>query len=302
MKKHVALILMVALVAGWSNTVWAQAVQLCDQPSLAQATSPPALSSPLVPGASALKLAYHAVFPGGSLNCFMDRIHSTPQALQEGDGQVPGQTSSFTPGTQGKVLHLTTPDAIPLIPGDPDANTQTSSVGLFSTGLNFGPGTFFSTRATFVRPNGPFGGKSWAVTLNARTGDKNDLGTEKRLNMTLRFRSGVATLNAFENGQLLKSTPVPAPVYNSIVSSSQPFTLELIVSRITGKGAAILTTAGASPLPLQFGLSSFRSTSGPVISAVGPALANCCAAGKSASVELTDFQILAHPSTLPPHS
>lgn len=302
MKKHVALILTAALVAWWLNAVRAQAAPLCDQTSLAHATSPPALSPPLVPGAPALKLVYHGAFSGGSLNCFMDRIHSTPQALQQGDGQVPGQTSNSSAGAQGIVLHLTTPDPIPLIPGDPDGNTQTSSVGLFSTGLNFGPGTFFSTRATFVRPNGPFGGKSWAVTLNARTGDKNDLGTEKRLNMTLRFRSGIATLNAFENGQLLKSTPVPAAVYNSIVSSSQPFTLELIVSRVTGRGAAILTTAGASPLPLQFGLTSFGSISGPVISAVGPALANCCAPGKSTSVELTDFQILVHPSTLPPHS
>ena len=273
----------------------------CDQSSLAKARAPTPVSPPLVPGVPALKLAYHAIFPGGSLNCFMDRIHSTPQALLRGDGQVAGQTSSSTVGTQGIVLHLTTPDPIPLIPGDPEGNTQTSSLGLFSTGLSFGPGTFFSTRATFVRPNGPFGGKSWAVALNARTGDEDDLGTETRLNMTVRFKAGAATLNAFEAGDSRGSVPVPTTTYGAIVSSSQPFTLELMVSRITGKGAAILTTAGAVPLYLKFTLSTFGSTSGPTISTIGPALANCCAAGKTASVELTDFQVLTHPSKLPPH-
>jgi hypothetical protein len=303
MKKLITFFLAVSFFGAESNAAppVPGSSRSCDQSSLAQVVAPAPVSPPLVPGAPALKLAYHAIFPGASLSCFMDRIHSTPQALEQGEGQVAGQSSSFTAGTLGVVLHLTTPDPIPLIPSDPDGNTQTSSVGLFSTGLNFGPGTFFSARATFVGPNGPFGGKSWAVTVNARTGGKQDLGTATRLNMTLRFKGGTAALNAFEAGDSRGSTPVPMATYNAIVSSSQPFTLELMVSRITGKGAAILTTAGAVPLYLTFALSTFGSTSGPVISAVGPALANCCAAGKTASVEVTDFQILAHPSTLPPH-
>lgn len=298
MKKLMVLFLTVSFFTAQSNA--APPVRgssgPCDQASLGQAPKPPAAAPPLVPGAPALKLAYHAIFPGGSFNCFMDRIHSTPQALERGDGQVADQTSSFTAGTQGIVLHLTTPNPIPLIPGDADANTQTSSVGLFSTGLSFGPGTFFSARATFMAPKGPFGGKAWAVALNARTGGKQDLGTETRLNTTLRFKGDAATLNAFEAGVARGSTPVPMGTYNSIVGSSRPFTLELMVSRITGKGAAILTTPGAAPLYLTFGLSTFGSTSGPAISAVGPALANCCAAGKNASVQVTAFQILVHPS------
>lgn len=302
MLKPIALFLAVMFLAERSSAAPPAPVASgsCDQSSLAQAPATTTVSPPLVPGAPALKLAYHAIFPGGSLNCFMDRIHSTPQPPLQGDGQVAGQASSYTAGTQGILLRLTTPDPIPPIPGDP-GNTQTSSVGLFSTGLSFGPGSFFSARATFVRPNGPFGGKSWAVALNARTGGKDDLGTETRLNMTVRFKGGAATLNAFEAGDPRGSVPIPTSTYNAIVNSSQPFTLELMVSRITGKGAAVLTTAGADPLYLKFALSTFGSASGPTISAVGPALANCCAAGKTASVELTDFQILAHPSTLPPH-
>lgn len=295
MKQFIALVL--ALSIFWQPAAAAP----CDQSSLAEAPSPTAATPPPVPGAPALKLAYHVIFQGASLDCFLDRIHATPQALEKGDGQVAGQSSSFTAGTQGIVLNLTTPDPIPLIPGVSDGNTQTSSVGLFSTRVNFGPQTFFSARATFGGPKGPFDRKAWAVALNARTGGKNDLSAETRLNMTLRFRSGTATLNAFEAATPRGSKAVPPATYSKIVTESQPFTLELIVSRITGKGAAILTTAGADPLTLTFSLGSFGSASGPVITAVGPSVANCCNPGTTTSVEVTDFQILAHPSTLPPH-
>jgi len=273
----------------------------CDQSTLANAPAPAQISPPLVPGAPALQLAYHATFTGGSLDCFMDRIRPTPQALQKGDGQVPGETVSFTGGTQGLVLGLTAPSPIPPIPGHAADDTQTPSVGVFSTGLNYGPGTFFSARATFKAPNGPFGDGAWAVGLNARTGGKDDLWSEHRLNVTLKFKKGAASLNVFDDGASAGTSPVPAGFYKSIISSSQPFTIELIVNRMPGLGAAILTTAGAAPVTLQFALKNFGPKSGPVVNAIGPALATCCVEAMPLSVELTDFQILVHPST-PPRS
>lgn len=305
MKKLILFFLAVAFVAGRSNAAPPDPGPNapCDQSSLAHATSPPTVSPPLVPGAPALQLSYHAIFPGGSLNCFIDRIHPTPQALQQGDGQVPGEIVAFPPGTQGIVISLTAPAIFPPIPGDPSGDTQTASAGLFSTDLHYGPGTFFSARATFIRPSGPFGGAAWAVTLNARTGGNEDLGSEKRLNVTLKFKKNAASLNVFENGNPRGNTPtpVPQPVYKAIVNTLQPFTLELMVSRITGRGAAILTTAGNPPVSLAFSLTDFGSTSGPVTTAVGPALATCCVPAAALSVELTDFQIFEHPSTLRPH-
>lgn len=295
MKKLIELLLAVTLFAGRAIA------GPCDQTALAHAPAPPAISPPLVQGAPALQLAYHAIFPGGSLSCFLDRIHPTPQALQQGDGQVPGAAVTLTPGTQGLVLGLTAPAPIPPIPGHAANDTQTPSVGVFSTGLNYGPGTFFSARATFIRPRGLFSGAAWAVTLNARTGGNNDPWSEARLNVTLKFKKGAASLNAFDSGAAAGTKTVPAGVYSSIVTSSQPFTIELMVSRKTGKGAAILTTAGSDPVTLQFALSNFGPKSGPIIQAVGPALATCCLASVPLSVELTDFQILVHPST-PPHS
>jgi hypothetical protein len=298
MKKLVALLLPFSVLAGPSISGPTAAAQsgpspTCDQSSLSQLPTPSAGPPPAgqAPGSIPLKMVYHATFPGGSLNCFIDAIHSTPQPLEEGDAQVAGETTTFTPGTQGLVLGLTAPSAVP--------DDATPSVGLFSTGLAYGPGSFFLVRATFIRPSGPFGGKAWAVALNARTGDKNDLGTDTRLNVTVRFKKGAATLNVFEAGELLKSDVVPASAYDSIVTSPQPFTLELLVNRITGKGAATLTAAGADPQRLSFSLSRFGAKSGPVIQAVGPSLANCCNPGVPVSVEVTDFQIWALPRTMP---
>jgi hypothetical protein len=225
----------------------------------------------------------------------MDRIHKPPQPPEEGDGQVAGEIPTFSGGTNGLKLGVTTPDSIPLIdPGNPGLGTQTSTAGVFTTGLSYGPGTVFSTRATFIRPIGPFDGKAWSVALNARTGDKNDRWTDDRLNVTFKFKNSGATLNVYEEDRVQGSVAVPTPVYNSIVSNSspQPFTLELLVDRVTGHGVAILTATAAAPQKLPFSLWKFRAEDGPKIEAVGPSLANCCMAGTTVSVEVIDFQIL----------
>ena len=293
MKKIIAPFLALAFVAG-------PAYAACDQSALANAPASPVISPPLVPGTPALKLAYHAIFTGGTSSCFLDRIHTPPQAPQEGDGQVPGQTRTFTPTSRGLVIGLTAPKPIPPIAGHAPDDTQTPSAGVFATGLNYGPGTFFSTRATFVAPRGLFDGAAWAVTLNARTGGSNDLGSEARLNVTLKFKKGTASLNAYDGGTKANSTDIPKDVYTSIVSSLQPFTMEMMVSRKTGRGAAVLTTAGSAPVMLQFALTNFGKKSGPVVQAVGPAIATCCLEAVPLSVELTDFQILEQPSTPSP--
>ncbi len=241
------------------------------------ATKPTATSSVFRP-------VYRAKFPDASLSCcFWDRLH----ALEKGDGHVAGAIPTFTEAHHTLALGITAPDPIPL--------DETPSVGIFSTGLNFGPGTVFAVRATFQRPNGPhIADQAWAVGLVARTGGKDDLGSETRLTTTFKVKGDSAVLNV--QGITVKPTgnEISKEVYDKIVTeaSHQPFTLELLVDRTTGKGIATLTS-GRYALPLSFTMSKFQASSGPVITAVGATLANCCAPGKTATVEVTDFEISA---------
>lgn len=300
MKKLIALSLAIPFLAGPPLPGHFAAAQpspspTCDRSSLQLSAPRPAGPPPAgqPPGSIPLKLAYHAIFPGGSRDCFIDYIHAPPQPVEEGDAQLPGQVSTFTAGSRGLILGLTPPFSFP--------DDATPSVGLFSTSLNYGPGAFFLVRATFVGPNGPLDGKAWAVGLNAREGDKNDVGSVARLNLTLRFKKNAASLNVYENGDPRGSIAVLTPAYDAIVSTSapQPFTLELLVNRITGKGTATLITSGTPPQALPFTLKVYTATSGPVVQAIGPSLANCCVPNTRVSVEVIDFQIWALPRTTP---
>jgi hypothetical protein len=276
---------------------------LCDSSS--PLTEVPKFSaSPLggVPGATPFQTAYHATFPSGRLDCgYMDRIHSTPQPMKPGDGKVAGATVTDSPiTTGGRLLGLTPPNPIP--------DDKTPSAAISSTDLPFGPGTVFTARATFRNPIGPHLApaadhtNAWALSISARDGNEADLATDNRLAVTFKVKNQTATLNIVDTGYSgpPRSKSVDPAIYASIFGTSgaspKPFTIELYVNRQTGKGSASLAgpaveAAGAGSVDLPFDIYAFPPTSGPIIKALGPTIANCCAWGQAVNVEITDFEI-----------
>jgi hypothetical protein len=300
MKKPIALLLPFSLLAG-CGTQGPGYVQ-CDS---SQWDDAPSKTSPFAPTAGPrrnvpFRVVYHATFPGGALDCgYLDLIHATAQPLKEGDGQVADQSHNLSASPSGKLkLSLTAPDSIP--------EKETPSVGVFSTDLNFGPGSVFTVRVTFQRPDGPRIPKTpdwtnaWAVGVAARTGDKEDLGSHKRLGVTLRFRDQDGILSVQES-QLADNLPphnlgqfvIPQEYTDKLFSTSPllSFTLELHVNRQEGSGAATLTVPGVYSKQLLFDTRTFLKESGPSITTVGATLANCCAPGWNVNTEVHDFQI-----------
>jgi hypothetical protein len=299
MKKLITLALPMVLLAGCDT----------DRPgyvSCDASPEPPGQTSPYaaIPGAKKIdpfRTVYHAEFPGGSLECgYLDLIHDSPMAMKEGYGEVTGQTQDTYASDGGKLtLSLTAPDKIP--------KDATPSIGVFSTDLDFGPGSVFFVRATFHGPEGPRIPESgaytnaWSVGVVARTGDERDLGANKRLGITLRFRDKDGILSVQESNltddetHLLKENfKIPEWITDKIVRTAGTtpltITLELQVDRQTGSGQATLT-AGTYTKSVQFEMLTFQSKSGPVIKTVGATLANCCAPGWNVKTDVHDFQI-----------
>jgi hypothetical protein len=291
---------------------------LCDRPLPRQQLYTAPILGAQILGATPLQTVYHATLPNGSLVCgYWDAIHSPPQPLKPGGNQLAGTTDIIhaPAGDSAFKLGLTAPSHIDV---DPITNfpKDTSSVGLFSTAVSFGPGAVFSLRVTFQNPCGPHlapvsGGLSnaWAVSIAASEGDERDLGTDRRLWVTFRIKGKGATLNVWETGtdEPLKADTVNPAIYKAIFGDPEtcgtghkPFTLTLYVNRATGSGVASLAgpalevamsqDRNVKPLDLPFNMHLF-GTSGPVIETVGTTLANCCSEGAPISVEVTDFQI-----------
>lgn len=236
-----------------------------------------------------LRPVYHAKFKDGSLDCciLVDRIHAPDKVpLEKGQSGV-GEIAQWTEGHGALALTLTAPNSIP--------ENANPSMGIFSTGLDFGPGKIFLVRATFQRPRAPAGlFNGWAVGLAARTGGKDDLYAETRLGVTLTFKNGSAELRFREGDKTansIKFNPDHQDVYDKIMNDAQPFTLELRVDRKAGKGAVTLITRGGFSPRIDFDPAVFKASDGPPITAVGATLANCCGEGKQVDVEVTDFQI-----------
>jgi hypothetical protein len=160
--------------------------------------------------------------------------------------------------------------------------------------VHFDVGSRFKLRATYIAPVGPQGTVQWAVGLNAKTGDEDDLPNDTRLAATLQSRGSVARLGV--NG--LATPPnlpfLPQDIFDAIYSPTdpQPFTLELEVDRITGAGTASLKV-GDTVVSHDFQTSAFQEDSGPAITSVGPSIAIVNAPGQSATVRVRDFEIYA---------
>jgi hypothetical protein len=233
-----------------------------------------------------LRLGYLASFENGSLQPALDQFDFG--ALQAGHSQDPNNFPSWTQGGGDLVMRVTRPA---------DLVGGVASVGVFATeNVNFGPGTVFEARATFVKPVGPHGSTDiWAMVVGARTGDNDDLFSETRVGVSLQVRGTSLRFNSPGGGP---GTDLPPEVYNEIFSPTdpQPFTLELLVDRINGSGKVSIKV-GDRVFSRAVIFPAFPASSGPAITAVGPSLGIVSAPGQTASVHVREFRIYAPSSS-----
>ncbi len=304
MKKPIALLLVASCLSGCGQAP--DASNRADRPandarpSAIPASAPcdpagPPAEEPAAPGAPKAgipgKTVLYATFPEGSLVCgYWDGIHAPPQPLVIGHGQVDGSDPSGTPTDDGLLLSVTAPGTIP---GD-----KTPSVGVFSTNVDFGPGSVFSVQATFQNPTISFldpSARAWATSVTARTGGQDDLKSEARLSVTVRVKGTAASMNIIEidqnGGGPLDNQVIDGELKANIFEKHLPYTIRLSVDRTTGKGQATLTSGNQTLSSKTFDLAIFLPNSGPIISAVGPAVANCCVPGAKVTVLVSDFRI-----------
>ncbi len=226
-----------------------------------------------------LELGYLAGFTHGSLEPTLDRFDLG--VLEQGHSQHSGNNPQWIPNGGDVVLKVTRPA---------DLVGSVASVGVFATSLNFGPGTVFKASATFIRPKGPDGSTDvWAMVLGARTGDKEDLFEETRVAATLQVRGTSLRFNAPGSGS---PGPDVSEVYNEIFAADDPtpFTLELMVDRISGAGRVSLIV-GERVYSRAVSFPGFPIDTVPVITAVGPSVGIAAGSGKTASVQLREFRM-----------
>ena len=250
------------------------------------------------PPAGAVKAPnYWTKFEGLGCCIVVDSLHTDPKALQPGRGDA-GETAAWIGKSDALRMELKAPN--PLQPYDA-TSSKTPSMGIFKTGQNFGPGTHFSTSATFRHPEGRMDGPAWTVVVVARTGNAPDLMNLGRLQLSLRVRNGVH-LRVQEGPDAPNAGPIPGAAtpdfgpgdtaYKEIYLEHKPFTLRLDVDRKSGKGIATLTTATQEfPIPFEMGL--FKKDQGAPLTTVGVAIANNIP-GETVAVEVTDIMIARH--------
>jgi hypothetical protein len=232
--------------------------------------------------ADELQLAYLVNFHNGALEPSVDK-HGF-KAMAKGHSEILNSNPTWT--KQGGALEM----AI----SKPVGTSVPASAGVWTTPVNFGPGSKFAIEATFVRPDGPHDPTNvWAVALSARTGGVPDLPALTRAAATLQVRADKARLNAPGITPPLNLDNLDSATYNRIFRENGPasFTLTFLVDRSTGKGTATLKV-GDVVISKQSELTVFKATSGDPITAVGAAIVLASGDGKRASVQIREFRIL----------
>jgi hypothetical protein len=234
--------------------------------------------------------AYEANLKGKDLACCIvrDTLHTPVQPLQPGQGS-PSDPASWNDANGALQMQL----------------AGAGSMGVFSTGLDFGKGKIFSVSATFRNPKviGAASEKPWTIVIAARTGDVDDADNLGRLQVSmqtlplqpseninrveLRVQEGRNIGEMMRIGEARKT--ITGLVHDEIFGSPNPFTITLIVDRATGRGGAILTTK-TQTVELEFEQALFSEDNGDPLTVAGAVLVNQ-AAGRSVSVEVTHFEI-----------
>jgi hypothetical protein len=162
--------------------------------------------------------------------------------------------------------------------------------------VDFSPGSVSRISATFIAPTGPLPGGGFAIGVNAKTGNQDDLSTDTRIAVTVNVRPDFLVRFGVPFGSAEPARVVlPQAVKDAMFSTTdpQPFTIELTVDRVQGTGMAKLMVID-QVFSVPFVLSEFLKDGGPAITAVGPGLAvNSNAPGQTASVRVRDFRIYA---------
>lgn len=235
------------------------------------------------------RLVYNSSFGDFSLSPSLD-THDFGTPLP-GSTEVAGANPTVTTGDGEVVLSVTRPSDL--------ASGVVVSSGLYITPVRYGPGTILGLQGTFVKPVGPTSG-GWAAVLNARTGNERDLPAEIRVNASLNVRPGeTARLNVPFGATSQTSADLPPDMYDAIFRHDEPFTLQLLIDRVSGNGTASLKVGDLPPLSKTFQLSQFLANSGPNIEAVGPAVANANAPGQ-VSVRVRSFRMYEGQRRCPP--
>ena len=233
------------------------------------------------------RLVYQANFPNGSLESSVDKLDIGP--MQPGDTGIAGSNPTLDERPGELFISITRPaDLSPdLIP----------AMGVWATPVDFGPGSVSRISATYRAPVGPLPGGGFAIGINAKTGNQDDLVTDTRIAVTINVRPGfVVRLNVPFGATAPTAMPLPQAIKEAMFSTTdpEPFTLELTMDRKEGKGTAKLMVAD-QVFSLSFDLADFLKDGGPAITAVGPGLAvNANAPGQTASVHVRDFRIYAN--------
>jgi hypothetical protein len=227
----------------------------------------------------ALALVYRAYFKRGDLAPVTDLLQLG--AIKIGDSEAAGSNlSSWALTTDGLKLTMMQPAGAPVTVG----------VEGFVTPVSFGPRTVFGMRAVFAAAVGPHAvGNTWAVGLNARTGDEHDLLIETRTGASLQVRADGVRLNATGAAIPLNSPNLPQNNYDALMSGAE-FTLEIVVDRVTGTSSVGLYGPGLD-VTRTFAPSAFTVVAGPTITAIGPTIALVNGSGQPVSVRVLDFQI-----------
>lgn len=236
------------------------------------------------PASNELQLAYLANFSKGTLDAALDKLAAG--ALQFGPFDVPNSNPTIERRPGEIFVSVFRPVGL-----DPDTIPAS---GVWATPVNFGQGTVSRYRATFIGPVGPIPSGGFAIGVNGKTGNKDDLATDTRISATVNVRPDFLVRFGVPFGSAQPARVVlPQDVKEAMFSPTdpQPFTIELTVDRKEGKGLAKLMVID-QVFEVPFILSTFPANSGPAITAVGPGVAvNSNAPGQTASVRVREFRI-----------
>lgn len=241
-----------------------------------------------MPPPNDLELSYLASFPSGSLDPSVDKTGLGPMMLGHTDA---ADINAVAEPQSGAYRFGVT---------NPNATLRETYSGAFLTPVDFGPGTLFSVRATYIGPEGPFpaAGVLWAVGLMVRTGGAVADANEPRAGVTLQVRGGGLRLNMPGAETPLNLPNMPQDRFDAVFDPNDPapITLELVVNRITGVTDSSVKIGDFPPVLGSCKLKDFKAESGPAITAVGPAIAVAAPPGARAFVQVRDFRL-----SLPKH-
>jgi hypothetical protein len=230
-----------------------------------------------------LRLAYLVNLAHGSLDAAIDRLHAGP--IDPGNTKHDGINATWSLGNGTIILGVTRPSSY--------TGAAPVASGLFVTPVAFGTGSVFAARASFRAPSGPrLTGNQFAVVLAARTGEVDDLPGETRVGASFQVRGTTARLNVVGATPPVPQPNMPQEVYDAIFDPANPlpFTLDLIIDRVSGVGKATLS-AGDYKASTTF-QSVFNANSGDPISAVGASIAIANGSDQRGTVEVMGLRIL----------